>query len=254
MANPLLPNDVDFEHDRSLIVSYNYTISPKMVNEFRFGFTNSLIDQTFPIEGAVADDQLGLTGISFANHPTTGAFPTFNFSDGTGFTPIGHDKDGPGQSKTMQFTDNLSRTMGKHTLRFGIDARRVFYETVVRWGQSDDFGAFTFNQGVFTGSSFGDFLLGAPNTDFIVESSPNTNEPSTQWGIYAQDQWEVNLPAHPKFRVAMGGAPGIHRKPGRHRQLRPTQRRRSGSGHTLEQDRALQPLAASQLQRVPGLL
>jgi Carboxypeptidase regulatory-like domain len=175
-ANPLLPDDIDTEHDRSLIVSYNYTITPKMVNEFRFGFTNSLIYQQFPIEGAQADDQLGLTGISFANHPNTGAFPTFNFSDGTGFTPIGRDKDGPGQSKTMQFTDNLSRTMGKHTLRFGIDARRVF----------------TFNQGVFTGSSFGDFLLGAPNTDFIVESSPNTNEPSTQWGIYAQDQWQVN--------------------------------------------------------------
>jgi hypothetical protein len=191
-VNPLLPNDNDIEHDRSLIFSYNYTISPKMVNEFRFGFTNSLINTSFPIQGSVADDSLGLTGISFANHPSTGAFPTFNFSDGTGFTPIGRDKDGPGQSKTMQFTDNLSRTMGKHTLRFGIDVRRVFYETVVRWGQSDDFGAFTFNQGVFTGSSFGDFLLGAPNTDFIVESSPNTNEPSVQWGVYAQDQWQVN--------------------------------------------------------------
>lgn len=191
-VNPLLPDDIDSEHDRSLIVSYNYTISPKMVNEFRFGFTNSLIYQQFPIQGATADDQLGLTGISFANHPTTGAFPTFNFSDGTGFTPIGRDKDGPGASKTYQLTDNLSRTMGKHTVRVGIDVRHVFYETVVRWGQSDDFGAFTFNQGVFTGSSFGDFLLGAPNTDFIVESSPNTNEPSVQWGVYAQDQWQVN--------------------------------------------------------------
>jgi hypothetical protein len=191
-VNPLLPNDVDTEHDRSFIVSYNYTITPKMVNEFRFGFTNSLIYQQFPIEGAEADDSLGLTGISFANHPTTGAFPTFNFSDGTGFTAIGRDKDGPGESKTMQFTDNLSRTMGKHTIRVGLDVRRVYYETVVRWGQSDDFGAFTFNQGVFTGSSFGDFLLGAPNTDFIVESSPNTHEPSVQWGTYIQDQWQVN--------------------------------------------------------------
>ncbi len=191
-VNPLLPNDLDTEHDRSFIVSYNYTISPRMVNEFRYGFTNSLIYQQFPIQGAAADNQLGLTGISFANHPSAGAFPTFNFSDGTGFTPIGRDKDGPGKSRTQQFTDNLSRTMGKHTLRLGIDVRRVFYETVVRWGQSDDFGAFTFNQGVFTGSSFGDFLLGAPNTDFIVASSPNTNEPSTQWGIYAQDQWQVN--------------------------------------------------------------
>ncbi|HUA20977.1 MAG TPA: carboxypeptidase regulatory-like domain-containing protein [Bryobacteraceae bacterium] len=191
-VNPLLPDDIDTEHDRSFIVSYNYTISPKMVNEFRFGFTTSLIYQQFPIQGAAADDSLGLTGISFANHPTAGAFPTFNFSDGTGFTAIGRDKDGPGASKTYQWTDNLSRTMGKHTLRVGLDVRHVFYETVVRWGQSDDFGAFTFNQGVFTGSSFGDFLLGAPNTDFIVESSPNTNEPSMQWGIYAQDQWQVN--------------------------------------------------------------
>jgi hypothetical protein len=191
-VNTLLPNDVDTEHDRSLIVSYNYTITPKWVNEFRFGFTNSLLYQQFPIQGAAADNQLGLTGISFANHPSTGAFPTFNFSDGTGFTPIGRDKDGPGASKTYQFTDNLSRTAGKHTIRIGLDVRHVFYETVVRWGQSDDFGAFTFNQGVFTGSSFGDFLLGAPNTSFIVESSPNTNEPSVQWGIYGEDQWQVN--------------------------------------------------------------
>src|SRR5580700_5446694 len=191
-VNPLLPNDLDSEHDRSLIVSYNYTISPKMVNEFRFGFTNSLINTSFPIQGATADNSLGLTGISFANHPNTGAFRTFTFSDATGSTPIGRDKDGPGASRTYQFTDNLSRTMGKHTLRLGLDVRHVFYQTVVRWGQSDDFGAFTFNQGVFTGSSFGDFLLGAPNTDFIVGSSPNTNEPSFQWGVYAQDQWQVN--------------------------------------------------------------
>ncbi len=191
-VNPLLPNDLNAEHDRSFLVSYNYAITPRMVNEFRFGFTNSLIDTTFPIQGASADNQLGLSGISFANHPTTGAFPTFNFSDGSGFTPIGRDKDGPGASRTYQFTDNLSRTMGKHTLRVGLDVRHVFYETVVRWGQSDDFGAFTFNQGVFTGSAFGDFLLGAPNTDFIVGSSPNTNEPSLQWGIYGQDQWQVN--------------------------------------------------------------
>ena len=43
-VNPLLPDDINVEHDRSFLVSYNYTISPKMVNEFRFGFTNSLID------------------------------------------------------------------------------------------------------------------------------------------------------------------------------------------------------------------
>ena len=50
-----------------------------MVNEFRFGFTNSLIDTTFPIQGASADNQLGLTGISFANHPTYRSVPDLQF-------------------------------------------------------------------------------------------------------------------------------------------------------------------------------
>ena len=190
-TNPLLPNDVDTEHDRSLIVSYNYAITHNMINEFRLGFTNSLLNVAFPIQGAAADNQLGLTGISFANHPTTGAFPTFNFSDGSGFTQIGRDKDGPGASKTLQFTDNLSRNIGNPAVRVGLDARRVFYETVVRWGQSDDFGAFTFNQGVFTGSAFGDFLLGAPNTSFIVGSSPNTNESAVHWAVYGEDTWQA---------------------------------------------------------------
>ncbi len=108
-ANPLLPNDINVEHDRSLIVSYNYVITPKMVNEFRFGFTNSLVNTTFPIQGATADNQLGLTGISFANHPNTGAFP----SDLQLFRRYRLYVHWPRQGrarpvKTMQFTDNLS--------------------------------------------------------------------------------------------------------------------------------------------------
>ena len=47
-ANPLLPNDVDSVHNRSLLVSYTYTITPKLVNEFRFGFTNAITSVGFP--------------------------------------------------------------------------------------------------------------------------------------------------------------------------------------------------------------
>ncbi len=72
-ANPLLPNDINVEHDRSFIVSYNYTITPKMVNEFRFGFTNSLIDTTFPIQGAAADNQLGLDRYQLRESPEYGS-------------------------------------------------------------------------------------------------------------------------------------------------------------------------------------
>src|SRR6204780_3376963 len=144
VANPLLPNDVDTEHNRSLLVSYNYAISPKWVNEFRFGFTNALTNVNFPILGSQAISQLGLQGIDISQHPTGEAFPTFNFSDGSGFTPIGRDRAGITQSKTLELTDNLTRQMGKHTLRFGVDIRKVNYQDLMYFSPSDDYGLFTF--------------------------------------------------------------------------------------------------------------
>lgn len=191
-ANPLLPNDVDTEHNRSLLVSYNYSISPKWVNEFRFGFTDALTGVNFPILGSAAISDLGLQGIDISQHPTGHAFPTFNFSDGTGFTPIGRDRAGITQSKTFEFTDNLTRQMGKHTIRFGADIRRVNYQDLMFFEPSDDYGLFTFNQGVFTGSSFGDALLGAPNTSFFAITSPQVNARAFQYGVYGQDEWQVN--------------------------------------------------------------
>jgi hypothetical protein len=47
VANPLLPNDVDQEHDRSLLVSHNYAMTPRLLNEFRYGFTRSVIALNF---------------------------------------------------------------------------------------------------------------------------------------------------------------------------------------------------------------
>src|SRR6202522_2470016 len=191
-ANPLLPNDADTEHNRSLLVSYNYAISPKWINEFRFGFTDALTSVNFPILGSTAISQLGLQGIDISQHPDGQACPTFNFSDGSGFTPIGRDRAGITQSKTLEFTDNLTRQMGKHPLRFGVDIRRVNYQDLMFFEPSDDYGLFTFNQGVFTGSSFGDALLGLPNTSFFAITSPQVNARAIQYGVYGQDEWQVN--------------------------------------------------------------
>ena len=59
-ANPFLPNDVDSVHNRSLLVSHTYTITPKLLNEFRFGFTNVTTSVNFPIQGSDALTQLDL--------------------------------------------------------------------------------------------------------------------------------------------------------------------------------------------------
>jgi hypothetical protein len=193
-ANPFLPNDVDSIHNRSLLVSHTYTITPKLLNEFRFGFTNVTTSVNFPIQGSDALSQLGLTGVNISQHPTTHAFPTFNFSAGTGLTSIGRDKAGVTQSKTTQFSDSVTYTFGKHTLKGGIDIRRVRYfdlESFAPTFASDDFGSFIF-QPTFTGNAFGDFLEGAPTTLNFAVSSPDVGGTATQYSFFAQDELQVN--------------------------------------------------------------
>ena len=203
-ANPFLPNDVDDIHNRSLLVSHTYTITPKLLNEFRFGFTNVTTSVGFAIEGAAALQQLDLQGVDISQHPTTHAFPTFNFGAGTGLTPIGRDKTGVTQSKTLQFSDNLTYTRGRHTFKGGIDVRRVRYfdlESFAPAFASDDFGSFTFQpahtdadgmSGVFTGNAFGDFLEGAPTTLAFAVSSPDVGGTATQYSLFGQDEYQVN--------------------------------------------------------------
>jgi hypothetical protein len=192
-ANAFLPNDVDSIHNRSFLLSHTYTLTPRLLNEFRYGFTNVTTSVNFPIQGAAALSQLGLTGVNISQHPTTAAFPTFNFSAGTGFTPIGRDKAGITQSKTTQFSDNLTYTFGKHTLKGGIDIRRVRYSDLESFAPtfaSDDFGSFIF-QPTFTGNAFGDFLEGAPTTLNFAVSSPDVAGTATQYSLFAQDVYQV---------------------------------------------------------------
>src|ERR1700683_28696 len=190
-ANPLLPNDSDSVHNRSLLVSHTWVLTQHLLNESRFGFTNVTTSVGFPIEGAQALSQLDLTGVNISQHPTTHAFPTFNFSAGTGFTPIGRDKTGVTQSKTMQFTDNLSWTRGKHTFKTGIDARRVRYADIETFLPSDDFGQFTFEP-TFTGNAFGDFLEGLPTTLFFAVSSPDVAGTAWEYSVFGQDEFQLN--------------------------------------------------------------
>ncbi len=121
VVNPLLPNDDDTEHDRSFLISHNYVINARLLNEFRYGFTDTILAPDFPIEGATALQGLniqvgGAQGVNVSNHPTDQGFPSIVFTDGTNFTPIGRDHVGPTQSTTKQIADNVTYNRGRNTI------------------------------------------------------------------------------------------------------------------------------------------
>ena len=189
IANVLLPSEVDAETNRNLVLSHNWIVTPTLINELRFGISRYHLGVAFPIAGAAAIQQLGLQGLDISNHPTVNAFPIFDFSDGTGFSPIGRDKTGVTESQTTQISDNLIWVRGRHALKFGGDLRLLRYADIESFGGADDFGALTFSANTFTGNAFADFLLGLPAKTYVARSGPDIDGRAKQIGIYAQDTW-----------------------------------------------------------------
>lgn len=198
-ANQFLPNVTALDRNRSLLVSYSYAMTNSLVNEFRFGFTNFNENDGFPIQGSTAISGLGLQGINLSAHPTGDAFPTFSFNDGS-FSNIGQNRVGTTISQTMEFTDNLTWNLGRHTLKFGGDARRVRYNALMFFQPSDDYGDFIFYPGLFTNYALGDLLLGLPQESFFAITSPQINATATQWGLYGQDEWQLT----PRLTMSFG--------------------------------------------------
>jgi hypothetical protein len=193
-ANAFLPVDVDSVHNRSFLLSHTYALTPATLNEFRYGFTYVTTSVNFPIQGSNALQQLDLSGVNISQHPFTHAFPTFNFSAGTGLTSIGRDKAGITQSRTTQFSDNVTHTIRNHTIKAGGDIRRVRYfdlESFAPEFASDDFGSFVF-QPTFTGNAFGDFLEGAPTTLNFAVSSPDVGGTATQYSLFLEDEYQLS--------------------------------------------------------------
>ncbi len=190
IAQLLPPINVQ-QDNRNLVLSDSYTITPQLVNEFRFGYSHLTTNQTYPFSGASAVAGLGLQGLDLANAGSDGGFPGFNFSAGTGFTPISHGDIGPSSSRTIQFTDNISWIKGKHTLKFGVDFRAVSYTTVNNFGLSDEFGYLNF-LGFFSGNAFADLLLGLPSLNIVFDIGPHIDEISHHFATYAQDEWRIS--------------------------------------------------------------
>ena len=198
-ADLTLPNSTAYARYRIFASSFNYVLSPKLVNEFRFGFTLEEDGNSNPFDGA------GFTASTGLNVLTVPAFfngiPHINFADAqiqSIGSRLGYDE----RSRIFQYVDNLTYALGSHTLRFGADLRHLVAHTEAGGATlSINYGNFFFDpNNTATGNEFADFLIGVPYQSQSNNIRQDNDGSANSYAVYAQDSWK----ASPRLNLNFG--------------------------------------------------
>jgi len=180
---------------RSGVIHTTYAISPTLLNEAAFNYNGNKID-IVPFAGSglkslAIPTALGYNSINsrlFTGPNNLNRMPDIILGGGTSADfEIGswpwHNK-----ADDYQIRDDISLTKGAHQLKFG--ASWAIYKKVQDLFNPTQ-GQSRFN-GVFTGNSFADFLLGdvTEYRELAVQDHGYWNNVS--WAAYVQDNWRVN--------------------------------------------------------------
>ncbi len=182
--------------DRLWTATYVRTITPNIVNEFRFGYNDT---STYKLEQGAngpnyAANTFGLKNTS--TNPFDFGVPQFNI---TGFGQTGSFSEAIGADEVnYQYVDNLSITRGAHNFKLGFQIMHFNYYEITDFGGVPNF-SFT---GQFTGASNGlaEFLLGIPYTATTSVGNSAQNMVSNYYGGYLADNWRIL----PKLTINLG--------------------------------------------------
>ena len=185
-ADPLIDNDGwDIKEYQSEITDV-WTISPRLVGEFRISLAREHGAYQSVATGKGWPQKLGLANPVADMFPSTTIEGTLGTSIGTGGTGLDTEVGyGPGADFTW--------VKGKHVIKWGGEFTKDWVNT-----NGDQEGAFDFN-GIFTrnpsistssGEGFADFLLGLPDT-WSVSDSPTTGQRMWTAQPFVQDEYKI---------------------------------------------------------------
>src|SRR5258708_6157120 len=159
---------------RSVAISELHTFSPKLLNEFRFGYNRINSHRVEPNANTDVSGQLGLLGVPF--QPGIGGLPSMCFLN---YQCIGSSDFLPSVEKQNSFVlnENIIWIHGRHSFKFGTELRKeqftIFQDSAPRGDMS--FGPdFSSNPGAdqtngpVGGDDIAAFLLGVPDGASIV--------------------------------------------------------------------------------------
>jgi Carboxypeptidase regulatory-like domain len=184
-----------FTPDQHAVASWAHVFSPKLINEFRSGFSRFKLDYTADqyAPGAGLGDQLGVPNSNVT--PQEQNLPIFSPS---GYLGIGQTRSLPifRRENTFEEIDNMTLSQGAHTLKWGIDFRRrqlTIYQTNQGNGRFNFSPALTDSRqpaGV-GGDSMASFLLGDPALIAHDYTLAWPGERGFEIGTYLADDWRV---------------------------------------------------------------
>ena len=209
---------------QQLNITHTSTIGSTAVNEFRFSYfregqlmfdsptrTNAIQAScgtgdaaafcfTGTSDTPLTDDSGNLLGTNPDYGLHSGLGPTKEgvpfISVGGGFS-IGNNFNGqlPQTGNTYQFSDNYSKIIGTHSLKFGVDTRYQMFNQLLYFDVNGDLG-FLSSASSPTGDDLGysdaypNYLLGLGNS-FFQGSAQHELVRSTSIYLYAQDSWKI---------------------------------------------------------------
>jgi Carboxypeptidase regulatory-like domain len=165
---------------KNVVANLTWTISPKMVNEVEFAYSQGTINSVLSGPANSPSVLSSLTN-NLANPDPYGRIPSVTILDGSvtgvsqGSAPYNE------RNLDRNIFDNFSVTLGNHTLRAGITAQQMLKTENASEGNPN----FYFN-------TWGDFLLG--NASQYQQANRDIIPDLRFWNTeaYVQDDWKVN--------------------------------------------------------------
>jgi outer membrane receptor protein involved in Fe transport len=166
-------NGNDYAHVKNGRLSLTTVPTSSFVNEFRFGWMNDLEgdDPDLSLVGP-----LGLLGVSV---------------NGQAIGPINYLPRVEPRERRIEFADNISWTIGAHTLKAGIDVDDA--EDYSYYGPNRN-GTYSYNNVNAFALDYSGNTTGVKNWNSYSQAygDPTVDRTIRSYGFYAQDQWRIS--------------------------------------------------------------
>ncbi len=196
---------------QSLAAGFDYTVSPHVLTDFRFGLYRQRIFVNPLATGSFAQDA-GALGLNFSNDPTTLSMPHFGITGGpaSGGFDFGYylynNCNCPliEKMQQFQFVNNWSYIHNNHTFKFGVDFR--YLQNLRVPSDQHRSGELYFVPDTTRGPSGGglslaSYLIGDVNSfQRYVSNSLDAGERQNRQFFYGQDTWRIT----PKLTLNYG--------------------------------------------------